>query len=754
MSAGLLPTALTLCTALLLPGLAACASPQPSDALLQQARTYRDSRLWDQAITAYRDGEQRFPGMPAFTYGRLMTLADAGRTNDAIRQGRQLLARQPMQADSHLVLAYAYQLAGQPYAALEQASAAYDLAPDTPYVIRAYIQAQQQASLPDSALRLAHARPGIVSADSIRSLQADVAAQLTRAASAESRGEASRYALADRALALYDRLIPQWEALGPQAQPSVNRAQADRLQALAARRRTQDVVQGYAAMQLKGTPIPAYVLSDVAAAYLSLRQPDKAAKLFQQSLDASANGATAASRLADQTGLFYALTESDAPSAGQARHALAQTTRSLPIWTYDKGDPIRHPNQAKLSASLTQTLNTLYAGDTRLAQTQLDQMVQEAPNNASLRTARSQVYRARNLPHQAEQDLKIAESQSPRAIEVEANQAETALALQEWRQARLLLDDLTARAPEDQTVQRLAREWDVHDRAEWRTTAGFGTSTDSPAQGSRDWNIDTVLYSPPLDEHWRAFTGLGHSEGRFDEGQGRYDWMRAGLEWRSRDLTAQAEISGNRYGDRRRTGAALSAFVDLDDHWQIGAGAALLSRQTPLRALMQNITANRLNASIRWREDEQREWSLALAPSFFSDGNTRLEASLSGRERLLTRPRVQIDALLDLSASRNTADNTPYFNPRSDLSILPALQITHTLYQRYDTQWEQQFLLGAGAYLQQHHGTGGVFTLGYGQRYRYNDAMEIGFMVSGVSRPYDGQRERDLNLVVNVTYRF
>ncbi|MGB6007137.1 poly-beta-1,6 N-acetyl-D-glucosamine export porin PgaA [Castellaniella sp.] len=754
MLTGLLPVALTLCLSLALPGPASGAPSQGSEALIQQARAYRDGQRWDEAIAAYREGERRFPHHPAFTYGHIMTLADAGRTDDAIRQGRQLVARQPAIADSRLTLAYAYHLAGQPYAALEQASAAYDLAPHVPYVIRAYIQAQQQARLPESALRLAQDHPDIVSPESIRGLQADVAAQLTRAAAAESRGEASRYALADRALAMYDRLIPQWESLGPSALPSVNRAKADRLQALAARHRPQDVTRDYETMQAEGTPVPAYVLSDVAAAYLDLRQPDKAARLFKRSLDSSADGAQASGRLADRTGLFYALTESGDPDAGQARAALAQTAQSLPTWIYYQGDPVRHPNPPKLSAALTQAMSTLYEGDTGLAQTRLDHMVEDAPNNAGLRAARSQVYRARDLPRQAERDLKIGQTLAPRSIDIEVNQAETALALQEWRQARLLLDDLTTRAPEDQAVQRLAREWHVHDMAEWRTTTGFGTSTDSPTQGSRDWNIDSVLYSPPFDDHWRAFTGLGHSEGQFKEGLGRYDWMRAGLEWRSRDITAQAEVSGNHYGDRHRVGAALSALVDLDDHWQIGAGAELLSRDTPLRALMQDITANRLNASIRWRRDEQREWTLTLAPSFFSDGNTRLEADLSGRERLLTRPRFKVDALLDLSASRNTAENTPYFNPRSDLSVLPAVRITQTLYQRYETQWEQQFLLGAGTYTQRDHGTGGVFTLGYGQRYRYNDALEISFMASGVSRPYDGRREQDLNFVVNMTYRF
>lgn len=113
-----------------------------------------------------------------------------------------------------------------------------------------------------------------------------------------------------------------------------------------------------------------------------------------------------------------------------------------------------------------------------------------------------------------------------------------------------------ARIPEDQAVKRLDEAWSAHQKAEWRTTASRGASTGGQVLGSRDTSIDTVLYSPPLDDNWRVFAGTGYTEGRFDE-DGHYAWARAGLEWRGRDLTAQIEASGNRYGHGTRAGAAF-----------------------------------------------------------------------------------------------------------------------------------------------------------------------------------------------------
>src|SRR5690606_26662195 len=139
---------------------------------------------------------------------------------------------------------------------------------------------------------------------------------------------------------------------------------------------------------------------------------------------------------------------------------------------------------------------------------------------------------------------------------------------------------------------------------------------------------------------------------------------------------------------------------------------------------------------------------------YFSDGNRRIEVEVSGRQRLYTTPRVRMDALLELSGSHNSADDAPYFNPKSDFTALPMLEVVHTLYQRYDTRWEQRFLAGAGLYSQQDHGSGAIFQIGYGQHFQYARNLDFGVLLTGTSRPYDGQRERDFRVLVSMTYRF
>ena len=118
-------------------------------------------------------------------------------------------------------------------------------------------------------------------------------------------------------------------------------------------------------------------------------------------------------------------------------------------------------------------------------------------------------------------------------------------------------------------------------------------------------------------------------------------------------------------------------------------------------SLLNGVYANNVQVYGRWRASEASEWMLTVAPSHFSDGNDRLEGGIAGVQRIYTAPHLKADLLVDLWSSRNSRTDVPYYSPRADLTVLPSARLTHTLYRRYGTAWEQQFLAGAGTYSQQ-----------------------------------------------------
>ena len=726
----------------------------PGYALVQVARAYRDAKRWNEALALYEEGARRFPQDDAFALGSVMTLADAGRTDEALPRAQALVAQRPQDADRRLALAYVHTARGEPFEALAETDRAHDLAPTRPYVQREYILALRRARMPGPALREANANPGVVDAALMRALQGDAAAELARLADYPSRGEAERFATADRALALYDRLLAQWNAEQPRPDADIRRLRVDRIAALHARYYMDKVVSEYESLRDDGAGFPDYALSDVASAYLYLRQPEKARELYERLVAAPEQAGNAAIRQGDEAGLYYALIESEAfePTAPLVR---AMQERE-PTWLETPGAPgaPRSPNELKLAGDVLAANASLYANDTPAAQQAFDRMAAAAPNNTGLLTAQARVQRMRSLPRASERTLKMAEALSPRDRGVELGQGATALQLQEWRQAELLQADMQERFPEDLNARRLTREWQVHNMAELRVNGYRGLKSNSPVTGNHNRGIDAVLYSPPLNYNWRAFMGAGHAGSRFDEGPMHYNWVRGGVQWRGRDLTVEGEISTNHYGFGSKPGIGITVAYDINDHWQVGGGAAWRSRATPLRALAHGIDADRIDLYARWRADERREWTVGVSPSRFSDGNHRTEVQVSGRERLYSAPHLWLDALFDIGASRNSREGVPYYNPKSDVSVLPALRGTQILHRRYETVWEHHLTVGVGTYHQQGYGSGAIGMWEYGHRYRTNDVFEVGAAISGLYRPYDGRRERDLRLVFDLTYRF
>lgn len=724
----------------------------PANVVAAVAAAYRDTRQWYAALTLYRQGRLLYPDQSVFMVGEIKTLADAGRPDDAIATGEPLARYRPADADLELALAYAYQKKKGVSPALEHTSRAYALS-NQAYVTREYIHSLRLASLHGPALRLATQHPELLTDEELRGLQADYAAELTRLAGLPSQGERHRFDIADKAIGMYDQLIPAWLQKGAEACADVARLRADRLRALHARVRMADVVHEYEAMQAEGMTVPDHVLDDVASAYLYLRQPEKAVALYTHLTSTMAGEKEDASVIVTRKlGLFYALQES-----GQYRvsdELLAQANEEQPIWHWLKGQPTGVPNDSKLDVIRVVALAPLYRGDTKTSTRKLETLVAEAPNNSSLRGALALAYRAQERPRAAERELKMGQTLTPRSLEIETGQGYTALALNEWRQAEIMTDDVSARFPEDLRVQRLAREWAVHNKRELRVSGYRGITSDSPVSGSGDMGIETVLYSAPIHYNWRAYAGMGYAEGKFEEGKAHYRWQKAGAEWRSRGVTLEAEASAHSYGHGIKPGLRAGVHFNLNDQWEIGAAGELRSRQTPLRALKANVYSNSLELNGRWHADDTREWSFSLTPSHFTDGNKRLSAMIMGRQQFYASPALKSDLLLEISGSRNTQRGGNYYNPLTDLFAMPSIRLSHTLYRRYENALVQTFTAGAGAYAQKGYGTGAVASLGYGMHYQANDVVDIGATITATSRPYDGKRERDVRITLELGLRF
>ena len=734
----------------------------PDYALLAAGRAYRKQERLGDALATYELALQRKPDNPEAQSLRMNTLLDLGRLDEVLAQHAAAVKARPDDVQARLNYGAALTRAKQPYAALFEFDRARRLAPQDTTVQRAYVLALQDAGLSDAAGRLA--TPAMVTAAERRRIDADKASELVRVAHLAAPTDEERFHVAARALAFIDPLLATWRAMSPPP-VELSRLRADRLGALQARGRYQDVVNDYRAMRADGLAVPVYAQRWVAAAYLQLRQPAASAEIMRHVTEAG----TVEDK--DEIEFFFAQVESGAVGEGMAR--INAATRAEPIHRRIRGVATPQPNEHWLELAVIDGQAPLSDRNPADAQVRLEQLVDGAPDNQVLRVALASTYLARDWPRRAEETLKVAEQQNPRNVELEIEQAHTALDLQEWRQADLLVEDVVERYPERTDVQLLARQhqlhhgWEMRVQAErgWGNTNGAGDTDTNPVLGSREHGVDVLLYSPPLMDDWRLFGGYGEAHGKFEEGSARHHYGRAGVSWRVRDITVEAEASAHRFGSatlgdqvagpgaHTKGGARLTGTYDLDDHWQVGLEGEVLSRNTPLRALNAGIRSNAVTASVRWRADDRRSWRLNVSPSHFSDGNDRQSIALLGIERLYTSPRFMVDFGMAAEMTHNSRQDGPYFSPKNDLTVLPSLDFSQTLHENYDVNWRHHVMVGAGTYRQAGYATRAIGVIGYGHRWR-NDAIDAGLTFSMTTRPYDGQREHEKRAVFDMIFRF
>ncbi|HHA1691961.1 TPA: poly-beta-1,6 N-acetyl-D-glucosamine export porin PgaA [Enterobacter hormaechei subsp. xiangfangensis] len=716
--------------------------PLPARAIAAVAQSRRNQKAWPSALSLWKEALSLAPDNDDYRIGYVKTLADARKDRLALSEARQLVKDNPSPA--HLeTLSYVWMRQGKNRDRLLADMRALSAAPGNEALLRETIDALTDNRVSTPALWLS--QNAALSPAERRRLERNAAAERVRLADVPGRTEKERLRLAQNALDRYHALLSRWQN-DPQAAEDVILARIDRLGALYAQGNYRQVISEYESLTAAQHPVPDWAIGWVISAYLQEKNTVAAFSLVQRYPHYASDPQD------EEHALFYAWLDTGQDQA--ARRYVERETRSVPWTRYDFGSPTAQPNDRWLTGQSLKFNYLLATNALPEAEKLSYRLASTAPGNQGLQIDYAALLQARGLPRAAKQKLKRAEVLEPTNLELEKQQAYVAMDLQEWRQMDLLANNVIARAPADRSARRLDRLRMVHHMSELRLNAAKGLHSDNPVSGSHDMNWDATLYGPPVADNWRLFAGTRYAQGNFDEGKGISRHLLGGVEWRPRDLTLEAELSGNRYHGKNRPGARLSTTYSLSDNWQVSGNLERLSRATPLRALRNGISANRGEGGVRWYQNERREYQFNAAISRFSDHNRRQEYTLSGKERLWQTPTLTLELEPGIAASKNSLRNTLYYNPARDLSVTAALSVDHEMYRHYDTLWSQQFVAGGGSYWQKNQSPGAVTLLGYGQRIQWNNVVDTGVMLNWDKRPYDGKRESNLSVTLDATLRF
>ncbi len=209
------------------------------------------------------------------------------------------------------------------------------------------------------------------------------------------------------------------------------RLHQDYIVALKKNNQPHEVIRQYRLLkqreQLNIENISDYVLLNVASAWLDIKEPDEAVKLYRYLLDKNPDN------FRIKQALSYALMDINEPE--QAIELVEKLNNSTPLWRKDHSGEVSRFNPEKQEAQIQLATILAFADQLEHAQTLLEKLRTQAPYNIEVRENLALVYRWRGWPEKSRNELAIAETFNPDYLYTQIKQAYTLLNLYEFPEA-------------------------------------------------------------------------------------------------------------------------------------------------------------------------------------------------------------------------------------------------------------------------------------------------------------------------------
>jgi biofilm PGA synthesis protein PgaA len=713
------------------------AKPDPPDyALLAATRAYRDLRRYSDAAGLARQGLQRFPGDSVWPLLLSLVLSDDGKSTEALAVLRLPAAQAAPPVERLMAEAYAWRRAGDPFKAMRLYAEAARLAPNNREAKQEAASVLEGLGAPYGAATITGTTPGIA---------ADQAAAMVRwGEQVRSPDPAHRFDGTDAAIARLDALLAALPP--PPAEAGLRRKlRLDRMVALRDRIRMTEALAEAEALRAE-SPLPQYAEEAYADALLYLRRPEEARAAYERVLAASPKDVQA------RYGVFYASVELEDFTTAYA--TIDSLVADEPIWRSYKDDPTRYNNPDLVYAQVTAAQARFYGNQLAEAWARITKISDAAPANTTARMAVYQIANARGWPQRARVEGEIAAGLAPNDLSSKLARIEIAMASYRFVEAKRLMDGLLALYPENQAVQRLARELDAKRRWLFDAQVKPSNSDGGGANASgRAIEGQARLTSPPIADNFRLFLLGDYANAHPPEGFTERARAGAGLEWRIPDFEATIYPTQS-WGTLSRAGGGATADWLVTDQLRLAVLGELYTWDTPLRALLFGITASEVAAKATWRRDESRMASASFSYLPFSDGNQRFSGGITFKEKLINLPGFDLTGMAEAYASTNSLGGTvPYYNPTRDLSLTGGFMAEHTIWRRYDNSLVQALTVDAGLYSEYGFSDNWIGTIDYEHRWRFDPLTEFRYGVRLMRRVYDGSVENTLMFIVGLTQR-
>ncbi|WP_445512329.1 poly-beta-1,6 N-acetyl-D-glucosamine export porin PgaA [Salinicola sp. V024] len=673
-----------------------------------------------QAAERFPEGRLPAPDAPASAYGDDVRAGPSGQPN----------------ADDLAGIAERQRQQGHPATALRLTQRVLGYAPHNPQAIQTQISSLANLGAHRRAEQLRERyQPDWPQATQDR-FEADVVTVAIRNGTQEQTRLERRhyYAMSDVELTRSLESLNANLARFPPASEASLRTRFDRLVVLRQLNRFEAVIDDYEALQRDAASVPTYAKSPVADAYLARRQPETAARLYREVIDASPQAP-----LSVRTGYYYALVESEDYAA--ATDLLQQMDADTPTWRSrpnSKASPV--PNWERSEVDRLQVLDATYRHHEADALNQARGLYRQAPRNTDVINDLSTAQRSRGWCQQAQATAELAAAYAPSDQATRLNIAENAQDLENFPRWQHTIEPLAAQFPTDSAIRRNRLEWQDRQHFSVEGQGRLGRSHGGNAvNGSQDAEYQLRLNSPWSEGGYRAYVEHSYRWGDYEEGAERHDREGVGVERRWLRRHWWAGLSGEHFSDD--LGLELGWSQWLDDHWQYQLRTQTQSPETPLRAERDDLDGRLYQAQVTWRQNESRQATLTLGALDISDGNLRSDAAADLTQRIQASAHHQTRLIGSLSAEHNSQVDSDYYNPEDTHAVGLALEHDWLTWRRYHHSLTQNLSLAAASEWETGYGSAPGYDVTYGHTWQLTRTWSINYGVGWGQHDYEGERE-------------
>jgi len=703
---------------------------------------YRGMGRPQRALDLLEDLLTRSPEDPRYQIRKALLLIDLDRFDEAEALLSGLTTRQPGNGDLWRARIYLHETTSQWFALLADLQSLLRISPGDLTARQKELKTLLEIRAPGLALLKWRQAPERLSRPAQARLLINRAAELLRWSSDVSEDFRETRLLALRALALQ---VGALSLVSNSEQSSSLRRQIrfDILITLRNLRRYQDVLVLYDRLASEGS-MPDYVRQALADSLLAVKKPEQAAMIYQDL------GRINPKNYQANLGLFYALIEQEKFS--EAYRLIDGMARREPMFQTYWDSKNKYPNPRYLDLRVTALQARFYGDELQKAWQGIDQMTRHAPRNNWLLEVRAQIALARGWPGQALADYTEASLLAPESLDAATGKARALINLQRWNEAEEILLSLRHNHPRETGVHDLEQAYTTSRQATYWSDVTYGYSS-GPDLNGHGLVASADVSSALIDNSWRIVAGYRHAWSEILEGEETFARTGLGAEYTRGDWEVLAYLHWND-SNVSEPGGRLRIRKRWNDRWSASLTGERFSVSTPLRALFHGIRADSLSGHLVWRDSESREIRTGLQGSVFTDGNDRIEGSISLRQRLIDIPHLDIDGRVEIYGSANRKNNVPYYSPLTDLRMEGGLHVDHVWYRWYDHLMAQQLDLGYGIYEQQGYASRWVGHVRYEQRYRFAPRLELLAGMEIGQNVYDGHAEpyRLVRFMINGTF--